>query len=342
MWACPTSSVADGTLAGHSWLQCWSPHLGLTFLQDGRPHPAEALLSDGMRRPREQQRQPARQPAADWDGIQQGGTVRSTNGRGTSAGRTGWEDSSPKVGRTHDQSCPSSANLIQAPCQTHDTVMACLCSLIKATSWPLPCMLAPLMCALGSLSQELKHSHWPNLGPSCKGSLPCRASLLKQLELCPQAGAGGGGEDPGYERPRGTAFVNAGGSSPRREARPKRAAAQAAVPAPGTKPQVSNSEWTIARKLFYVQGKQVTTASDALGGWRSSLWPVGGAGHGRVVCYVRQGVCIGVAAWGVRPVASGLGHNGIMVKPVYGCQQNLYDNMPQHRSLYRQWWTCSS
>ncbi len=139
----------------------------------------------------------------------------------------------------------------------------------------LACLLR-LMCALGSLSQELKDSHWPSLGPSCKGSLPCRASLLKQLGLCPQAGAGGGGEDPGYERPRGTAFVNAGGSSPRREARPKRAAAEAAVSAPGTKPQVSNSEWTIARKLFYVQGKQVTTASDALGGWRSSLWPVGG------------------------------------------------------------------
>ena len=159
-----------------------------------------------------------------------------------------------------------------------------------------PTCLLRLMSALGSISQELRFLTGQVGGSSCKGRWPCRARSLEQLGLCLQAGAGGGGEDPGYERPRGTAFGAAGARSPRREARPRRAAAEAAAPDPRTKPKVSNSEWTIARKLFYVQGKQVTSGSDASGASRSSWLPHWKAGHRRVFCSVFQGTCNNVAA----------------------------------------------
>ena len=47
------------------------------------------------------------------------------------------------------ESRPSSAYLNQAPCQTHETVMAGICRHIKAPCWP--CMLAPFHVCLGEL-----------------------------------------------------------------------------------------------------------------------------------------------------------------------------------------------
>ena len=274
MWARPTCSGADCTLAGHSWLQWWSPHQGLTILQDGRPHPAEALLSDGMRRPREQQRQPPRPQPADWDGIQQGGAGGGTNGCGTSAGRTGWEDSSPKVGWIHDRILslckPHSGTLPDPVCASYGLPLQSRQSTMPATALH---ACSPSCLPLGAPARsELKEARRPSLGVLLQG---VTAMQCKLAGCCLQAGAGGGGEDPGYDRPRGTAFGTARGGNPRREARPRRAAAEGAAPDPTTKPKVSNSEWTIARKLFYVQGKQVTSGSDALRAWRSCLLPTG-------------------------------------------------------------------
>ena len=177
------------------------------------------------------------------------------------------------------------------------------------------------MSAVGS--QELKEAHWPSLGvplqqvTAIQGQdywsrldYACRlvlysTSMLAESRthmrprLC-------------FERPRGTAFGSTtGGSSPRQETRPRRVVAEAAAPDPRTNPKVSNSEWTIPRKLFYVQGKQVTSGSHTLGAWRSYFLPHVKAGHGSLVCYVCQGACIDVAA--------------------LGCEACCW-----------QWWTCSS